>query len=479
MKNKREKIKVGTALIKQLSSSFYPKNYMIFDELVSNSRDALATQVRLKIYDDYIEIEDNGEGMTAEELVRFFYISSTHKSQNTERSFKGIKRQIIGKFGIGKLSLYQMCKKFKIETWRDGMMSRSEFDFTEFEKNDFIDDFHLDVTTEETDRIDSGTKITLLELKDDKHVDVKEIRRNLQLNMPLSPDFKIFLEGTDFTNPIELSATLSIQGHKHEIRADVPGVGLVKGFILYKGSDVGDYGVYIRVKGRLVRPPSPETDIHPEGGERLGGSSHINLASLTHAQQFVRRIYADFNVDSLDEALQTNRAGFIADNPKYKNFIKWLKTTLNRYNGLEYQVWQREKDKIISQSMPERMSDEIRDSIGEHDIVIQSHSKPLRINESKAKNKEIKFNSKLIVKSLGEDASEASFDEKKNTVFINSDHPVFKIAKARGRIWGIRYHMFKSAIIAIAAKKAYSIEEFLSIYDQLSKRGKKAIDIRK
>lgn len=68
-----EKIRVGTALIKQLSSSFYPKTYMIFDELVSNSRDAGATEVKLGIYKDHIEVDDNGDGM---ESFTALYITS-------------------------------------------------------------------------------------------------------------------------------------------------------------------------------------------------------------------------------------------------------------------------------------------------------------------------------------------------------------------------------------------------------------------
>lgn len=207
-----EKIRVGTALIKQLSSSFYPKTYMIFDELVSNSRDAGATEVKLGIYKDHIEVDDNGDGMDRAELVKFFYISSTHKAQKTERYVRGVKRDIIGKFGIGKISMYQICNKFRIESWRDGVLSYADFNFAEFEKSEYIDNFFLDVKSKPTDKKGSGTKILMTELKLERKIRFREIRKNLQMNLPLSHDFKLILAHYDQANPLVLETGNMVQG---------------------------------------------------------------------------------------------------------------------------------------------------------------------------------------------------------------------------------------------------------------------------
>lgn len=146
MKDKKPRtMRVGTQIIRQLSTTFYPNIRMIFDELVSNARDAIATEVKIYIGTDKIMIEDNGYGMSPEELEKFFFISSTDKEPGEIKITGSIKRAIIGKFGIGKLSMYRICNKFEITTWRDGVTSRATFDFSEFESKKFVDEFELDV----------------------------------------------------------------------------------------------------------------------------------------------------------------------------------------------------------------------------------------------------------------------------------------------------------------------------------------------
>lgn len=112
--NVESKIRVGTNIIKQLSTTFYPNLNMVFSELVSNARDAMATKVRIRVGDDKITIEDNGEGMTHDDLIKFFYISHTDKEEGNIKIRGDLKRELIGKFGIGKLTLYRLCKSFDI-----------------------------------------------------------------------------------------------------------------------------------------------------------------------------------------------------------------------------------------------------------------------------------------------------------------------------------------------------------------------------
>src|SRR3989338_6592464 len=80
------KIKVGTDLIRQLSTTFYPHTRMIFDEIISNSLDAMSSVVKLDIQTDTITFEDNGEGMTRDQLVKFFYIAHTEKKSGETKT---------------------------------------------------------------------------------------------------------------------------------------------------------------------------------------------------------------------------------------------------------------------------------------------------------------------------------------------------------------------------------------------------------
>ncbi len=480
--SKKERIRVGTALIRQLSTSFYPKAQMIFDELVTNARDAMSTEVHVSIYEDFIEISDNGEGMTPDELVRFFYISSTHKSHLTERFVRGVKREIIGKFGIGKLSIYQIANKFRIETWKDGMMAFADFDFSEFEKKDYIDNFFLDVKSKKTSKNGSGTIIKLTELRHaEKRIRASDIRRSLQRNMPLTSDFKIIVQGIGLDKPVTLRSVDIISGVKHEINENVKGLGDVTGFIVYKNTEKGDYGIYVRIFGRLIDPTTQ--DVKGKGEREHGGSFYVNLSSLSHARQFMRKIYAEFNVDALDEALQTNRAGFVESNSKYIIFCEWVKDILNKYNNVEYKRWKGVRHEIETEDMPREISRQLKDVIVQPDIFVSpkkvSTSRKTFVEHRKENKKVPTFNfNKIISKAAGEELPEAILDDKKNLVVINTSHPIYGVASSRGGLWGAKYHMVKSAIIAIALERSSDLDEFKTIYEDMIRKTTAVLDER-
>ena len=138
-------MRVGTALIKQLSETFYPKINSIFREMIVNSRDAGATKVEINLSKDNVEVIDNGKGMDEAGLMKYFYISHSTKKENPFIKVKGVNRQIVGKFGIGKLSMHQLGNQIFIETWKDGMKYYASFNFKEVLKKEFIDEINLDV----------------------------------------------------------------------------------------------------------------------------------------------------------------------------------------------------------------------------------------------------------------------------------------------------------------------------------------------
>jgi hypothetical protein len=440
-KSKIEKMRVGTKLIRQLSSTFYPNPRMVFDELISNSRDALATNVTVNILEDKITIEDDGMGMTPEELVKFFYISYTEKGEVPIIRRGNIKREIIGRFGIGKLSLYQICKSFDIETWRDGTLSKANFDFEKFEKDEFIDNFKLKVSSEKGGRIGSGTLITLNGLK--YEIGGMNLVRDLQKTMPITSDFNITIVGGGIDRPMTLSSKDVDVGKKHEINEEIKEVGNVTGTIIYTKKERGeDFGIFIRIFGRLVNLDNPHTI--------------VNFSSLTHARQFARKIIADLNVNGLNDALQTNRSGFIVSHPSYKKFHEWLVTKLNALNEEEYADWEKIRNKKEVEEIPSLISNFLN-------IATEGYKKIGK-----------KFpNFNINVKPVGPSEPEASIDKKGN-IIINSENPMYVNARSQGKLWGAFYHLLKSSIVLVAFEGAKDLNEFKEIYDFLCQESEKA-----
>lgn len=103
-------VEISYRIIELFSAGLYSSPNKAFEELVSNSYDAGATEVGVYIpYDKsaeggFIWVCDNGESMDAECLKELWKIGSSPKE--TTRTSKIGDRFQIGKFGIGKLSTY-------------------------------------------------------------------------------------------------------------------------------------------------------------------------------------------------------------------------------------------------------------------------------------------------------------------------------------------------------------------------------------
>src|SRR5271156_3637023 len=102
-----------------LSQGLYRTPAGAIKELVSNSFDADATLVRIHTSFPRFETfscEDNGTGMSREEFLRLMNrgIGSSYKRSSTIGFTPEHQRPLIGRLGLGILSLAQVCTRFEI-----------------------------------------------------------------------------------------------------------------------------------------------------------------------------------------------------------------------------------------------------------------------------------------------------------------------------------------------------------------------------
>lgn len=472
------KMRVGTKIIRQLSTSFYPDLKMVFGELVANARDAMATGVKIKIDDDKIIFEDNGEGMTQEELVKFFYISHSQKEDAIKKTRGTIQRDLIGKFGIGKLTLYRLCRSFEIVSWRDGKSSRAVFDFEQFEKKDFVDEFDLKIEPVKNQVVfDSGTRITMFGLKE--QIAGRDVKRYLQNTMPLTPDFRVTISSPDLAHEVEIKVEdlWAGKGKLHEISGDKEtGVGPVKGRMVILDHGIKESGVYIKVFGRLVNYGKPD-DI-------------IDYNDLTHAFSFPRKIIVEVNADGLNDVLLTNRSGFVQESKKFQDFRTWLRRVMQDTINYEYERRDERGGKFEAESIPRITANLIRSSFsteksikstkakiessGSKHIISKEAPKKNRLDEIMEENESdlviegIKV--KIAMEPLGKNQPEAKFDKVKNQITINTTHPLYEYARSNGKIWGALYHTVRASIVLISMELAKNLDDFKKLYNKLSEK---------
>jgi hypothetical protein len=124
-------VKFSPVVIKHLGINMYSTLPPVLSELITNSYDADSTSVTITINqkDKYIEIYDNGCGMTAEELNSdFLKIGRNRRSTKPNKSPK-FNREVTGKKGLGKLSVFGICKSIYVESCKNGKINAFEMNY--------------------------------------------------------------------------------------------------------------------------------------------------------------------------------------------------------------------------------------------------------------------------------------------------------------------------------------------------------------
>lgn len=487
-------VRVGTDLIRQLSETFYPNTKSIFREMIVNGRDAGASNISINLGNTQVIIEDDGQGMDREGLIKYFYISHSTKKENPYINVKGINRRIIGKYGIGKLSMHQLGGKILIETWRGGDSYRATFDFDEMLKNKFIDEITLNVEGPVPNfKNASGTKITILKLK--KHINALMLKRALQKTMPLKPDFKIKVNN-------QVLRSYKLDGEHYQIAEDHPVLGRIDGRIIFteEALSTEEAGVHIRVHGVSVNE-----------NPRI-----MNFVKLSSSMGRYNKFYMDVNVDKLDEVMLSNRAGFVEDSDLYKEFLIWCEKLLRKHFGIEYRRKKDERAEVEKMVLPKVIAGMLKekfkhleeaqalmgfwtktgDSIGTKLLESQKKptdgigTKPSNNNKptgEKPKHQEKKLTDKtdestgskrftvkgvrfsVELEDLGSNGVECEFNDEKKAIIINQSHPLYLESR---KLDNLEYHCLKSATVCMSIVFSKSLQDFQEIYNELCQEKK-------
>ena len=276
---------------------------MCLEELVANSHDADAENVRID-YDpkkNLLVVSDDGEGMDAEGLRSFYTMGDSPKKLNPI-SPKG--RSRIGKYGIASLVLRGLTRHYVLQSFRNGVCYTAEESFGELDS----DDKSIEITKINTDRKKHGVIITMDDLRfvaDDRTLDVSQLWKRLAVEMPVLPDFSVFLNGG------EVKPKIKVDGVEYLIDENDPVLGRVSGSLYYSQTPLKEEGgIYIKVHGRAV------------GGKNLElfGSSFVG---------FRDRIFGVVNADGLEDIIGFDRSNFL-DHPKFSRLAAYLDNILRQ-----------------------------------------------------------------------------------------------------------------------------------------------------
>ena len=150
-----DKIELAAKVIGHISQGMYRSPSGAIKELVSNAYDGGATLVKIHtgfpLFTEFT-CEDNGDGISHSEFIRLMRggIGDSTKQSSASHDDHGVNnRPIIGRLGVGMLSLAQICSQFKIVSHhaKSGTAFQAEIKFPPY-------------TREEIDKIQAEMKET-------------------------------------------------------------------------------------------------------------------------------------------------------------------------------------------------------------------------------------------------------------------------------------------------------------------------------
>ena len=238
-----------------LLSQEYPSSERALKELVDNAWDADAEHVSVTLPKPLsggsIVIEDDGSGMTEEELRRHYLaIASDRRSRRGERT-AGKSRPVKGRKGIGKFSGLMAAATMMLETRARGRLCRISLRLDDLARVEDIEQLDISLHSEPCAPELHGTTITLNDLHQGlAYPDANRLRQILLQDYGRQDDFAITVD--DKRLDVD-----DVSGRYAEQDQSLPNVGKVKlRFSISDGkSGLRQPGITLRVDGKAVGRP--------------------------------------------------------------------------------------------------------------------------------------------------------------------------------------------------------------------------------
>ena len=198
-------------ILNHLGLNLYSNVPAVLSEAVANAWDADAEKVEidLEYKKEIITIKDDGHGMTAEDINdKFLNIGYARREKGQIISEK-LGRNVMGRKGIGKLSLFSIAEVIEIYSTRNGQTNGLRLDSNEIQdliKNQGVNEYYPKEISVDSLNVDfRGTKIILSKIK--KRLTHEKTKNNLRKR--LARRFSIIGSSNKFSvivngNPIEV-----------------------------------------------------------------------------------------------------------------------------------------------------------------------------------------------------------------------------------------------------------------------------------
>ena len=351
---------LNLSVIDHLGINLYSSIPAVISEAVANAWDADATTVQIVMdpANRTIVLSDNGCGMTRNEINNKF-LTVGYRRRDTESVTTPLGRHVMGRKGIGKLSLFSIAGTIEVQTAKvggGGVLERNGLvmvtaDIREAARAN--QPYFPNPVAIDSLRIESGTRITLTDLSLQLTATTfTALRRRLARRFSVigGEGFAVVVDGA----PIEVSERAYFEKVQY----------------LWSIGDVGDK--YVRLASEAARTEAIPGTIGTTGyavrgwvgtlDERKdidesansipvlawGKLLHEDLLSQTRAgglytKYLTGEIEADFiDLDEAADIATSDRQRFKEDDPRVVALVSWFRSTVLNTVGNSWRDWRRD-----------------------------------------------------------------------------------------------------------------------------------------
>lgn len=357
---------VDLNVLEHLGINLYSNIAAVLTEVVANAWDADAETVDIKVDEgsNLIEITDDGVGMSIDDMnhkyLRVGYRRREEDTVHGEYTAKG--RQVMGRKGLGKLSLFSIAEIIEVQTAKDGQFHgfRMSVDgiHESVQKNEEV--YHPAPLPSDDVTISRGTKIVLREIKRQR------LRRGVNaLRRRLARRFSVIGEMYNF------KVMINDQPITTDDRGDLPIVQFLWTFGKFKPDESStpnllewdqlpdrfeSWDVDRRITGWIGTARLPKQLDSPDAGNlnsivvfARGRLFHENILDRVNDGRFYTKyltgqIEADFlDGDENPDIATSDRQRIQEDDPRYDALMKFLRESLTKVEA-RWSEWRKKHE---------------------------------------------------------------------------------------------------------------------------------------
>jgi hypothetical protein len=350
-------MRLSLGVLEHLGLNLYSNIPAVLSEVVANAWDADAKTVSIELdrAADRITVTDNGIGMTVRDLNdRFLYVGYKRRESGPPVTASG--RAVMGRKGIGKLSLFAIADTVQVESIKDGaragLILKTSDIRSQMAQGD--GDYHpIPVPPEHID-LDVGTRITMSELRlkptqTTQHALRRRLARRFSVIGP-EQHFEVAVDGEaigvtdrDFYSQIEYLWSLGDVGNFYENRcpkarkkSHIDGTVSAQGWLVtgwvgtineQKNIDEEMNVIPVLARGKLIHE------------DLLAAVKPAGLFS----KYIMGEIHADFvDADDMADIATSDRQNLKEDDPRFQALKEYLGTKVLREIGNAWRDWRRD-----------------------------------------------------------------------------------------------------------------------------------------